>query len=186
MWEGPKLVTTPGSDFATLCSLMFEAVSGNSDEGLAGAINRFARSDDRKQWDLEGENDDPDDNFQAERNKMLYSSNEIELCKRILQKRGLSKMALLLLNMRIQHEEQQYEEARTKYGPHQVYVSQMNQEQWEGMLLEAVSRLRPEQVDDRDDLIMNGKSMATRDIELGQQIRALRGKGVDVKSENSG
>jgi hypothetical protein len=50
MWNGPKLVTTPGSEFSVLCSLLFEAVSGRSDEGLAGAINRYARSDAREQW----------------------------------------------------------------------------------------------------------------------------------------
>jgi hypothetical protein len=186
MWDGPKLVTTPGSDFATLCSLLFEAVSGNSDEGLAGAINRYARSDDRKQWDLEGENDDPDDNFQMEKNQMVSSSHEIELCKRILQKSDFSGMALLLLNKRIKYEEQRHEEARTKYGPQQVYISQMNQEQWEGMLLEVVNRLKPEQIDDLDDMITRGKSLAASDIEHGQSVRAARTGGVDVKSENEG
>jgi hypothetical protein len=186
MWDGPKLVTTPGSDFATLCSLIFEAVSGNSDEGLAGAINRYARGDDRKRWDREGENNDPDDNFQEEKSQMIYSSNEIEVCKRILRRPGLSEMALLLLTKRIKHEEQQYEEARTKYGPRQVYVSQMNQEQWEGMLLEALNRLKPEQIERLDDLIMRGKSLAARDIEHGQEVRAASVKGIDVKSENQG
>jgi hypothetical protein len=186
MWDGPKLVTTPGSDFSALCSLLFEAVSGNSDEGLAGAINRYARGDDRKQWDLEGESDDPDDNFQSERNQMVCSSHEIDLCKRILQKSNFSGMALLLLNKRIKLEEQQHEEARTKYGPRQVYISQMNQEQWEGMLLEVVNRLKPEQVDHLDDMIMKGKSLAACDIEHGQSVRAARARGVDVKSENEG
>ena len=186
MWDGPKLVTTPGSDFAALCSLLFEAVSGNSDEGLAGAINRYARSDDRKQWDLEGENDDPDDNFQSEKNRMVFSSHEIELCQRILQKPDISGMALLLLNKRIKHEELQHEEARTKYGPRQVYISQMNQEQWEGMLLEAVNRLKPEQIDDLDDMIMKGKSLAAGDVEHGRSVRAVRAREVDDKSDNEG
>jgi hypothetical protein len=35
---------------------------GRSDEGLAGAINRYARRDAWAQWDREGELDD-DDNF---------------------------------------------------------------------------------------------------------------------------
>src|SRR5262249_48904409 len=150
MWDGPKLVTTPGSDFAVLCSLLFEAVSGNIDEGLAGAINRYARSDDRTEWDREGEADDPDDNFVSEKARMAYSSGEIALCKRILQKTGLSEMALVLLSQRITHEEQRYEEAQTRYGPRQVYVERMNQEQWDGMLLEAISRLKPERFDDLD------------------------------------
>ena len=183
MWGGPKLVTTPGSDFAALCSLLFEAVSGRTDEGLAGAINRYARSDDRKQWDREGEDDDPDDNFMSERARVGYSSREIQLCKHIIQNTGLSEMALVLLNERIKHEEQQCEEAQNRYGPRQVYISQMNQEQWEGMLSEAVNRLKPEQVDDLDDLIAKGQSLATRDIEHGQRVRAARESSVDAKSE---
>ena len=183
MWDGPKLVTTPGSDFSALCSLMFEAASGHSDEGLSGAINRFARSDDRKQWDLEGEEEDYDDNFWSEKNDMAHSSKEIEVCKRILQNSGLSEIALLLLKRRIEHEEKRHEEARTKCGPRQVYASQMNQEQWEGMLLEAVNRLKPEQIDDIDDMIVNGKSMSMRDVEHGQKIRAATAMGIDAKSE---
>jgi hypothetical protein len=185
MWDGPKLVTTPGSDFSALCSLLFEATSGHSDEGLAGAINRYARSDDRKQWDKEGEDDNPEDNFQNEKAQMWASSNAIALCKRVLLNPGLSEMATLLLNLRIKHEEKQYEEAQTKYGPRQVYISQMNQEQWEGMLIEAVNRLKPEQIDHLDDMIMNGKSMAICDVEHGQKIRADRAKGIDVKSEKA-
>lgn len=174
MWDGPKLVTTPGSDFAALCSLLFEAVSGNTDEGLAGAINRYARSDDRKQWDREGEDDDPDDNFMSEKSRMAYSSREIELCKRIRQNANLSEIAVVLLNERIKHEEMQYEETRTRYGPRQVYIDHMNQEQWDNLLLEAVSRLKPEQIDDLDDLIVRGKSSAARDVEHGQRVRAAR------------
>lgn len=183
MWGGPKLVTTPGSDFSALSSLMFEAASGRSDEGLAGAINRYARSEDRKQWDLESEDDDPNDNFQNERNQMRASSNTIALCKRILENPGLTDMALLLLNTRIRHEGKQYEEAQTKYGPRQVYISQMNEEQWEGMLMDAVSRLKPEQIDRLDDMIINGKSMAIHDVEHGQKIRDTRANRIDVKSE---
>jgi hypothetical protein len=183
MWDGPKLVTTPGSDFAALCSLLFEAVSGNTDEGLAGAINRYARGDDRKQWDREGEDDDPDNNFMSENTRMTHCAQEIHLCKRIRQNTDLSDMALLLLNERIKYDEQQYEGARTKYGPRQVYLSQMNQEQWEGMLLEAISRWKPEQVDDLDDMITKGQSLAGRDIEHGQRVRAARNGSIDAKSE---
>jgi hypothetical protein len=43
-FERPKLVTTPGSDFAFLCALIFELATGVADESLAGAINRFAKS----------------------------------------------------------------------------------------------------------------------------------------------
>jgi signal recognition particle subunit SEC65 len=186
MWDGPKLVTTPGSDFAGLCSLIFEAASGNSDEGLAGAINRFARSAERKQWDLEGENEDDAENFQTEKNQMTYSAKTIELCKNVLQKPNLSDMAHLLLNLRIKYEEGQYEDARIRYGPRQVYISQMNQEQWESALMDAVSRFKPEQIAALDDMIMNGRSWATRDIEHGQKIRAARLTDLNAKAENPG
>jgi hypothetical protein len=187
MWDGPKLVTTPGSDFSALCSLMFEAASGNSSEGLAGAINRFARSDDRRQWDLEGEEDEADDdNFETEKQRMGYSSKQIELCKRLLQKAGLSEMAISLLNARIKHEEKEYEKARRTYGPRQVYASQMNEDQTRDMLMEAVNRLKPEQIDRLDDMIMRRKSLSMRDVEYGQEVRAKREGKIDAKSGNLG
>ena len=117
MYNGPKLVTTPGSDFATLCSLVFELVSGKADEGLAGAINRYARSPERKQWDKDGEDDDPDDNFQNEKHQMYASSHATELCKQILQMPELSEKAAALLSLRIKHEERQYQEALNSVRP---------------------------------------------------------------------
>ncbi|WP_139267653.1 MULTISPECIES: hypothetical protein [unclassified Beijerinckia] len=182
-WDGPKLVTTPGSDFSALCSLMFEAVSGRSDEGLAGAINRYARSESRKQKDHFEENYDPDDNFQDVKEQMQLSVNTIALCKGILQKPSLSDIALQLLNARIKHEEKSYEEAQAKYGPRQVHIDQMTEEQWNGMLMEAISRWKPEQIDSLFDMIRNGKSTATLDIEHGQTVRAARANGIDIKSE---
>jgi hypothetical protein len=182
MWDGPKLVTTPGSDFAALCSLLFEAVSGRSDEGLAGAINRYARSEERKQWDREGEGEDErdNDNFLSEKNTMRSSEEEVELCKVLLQEPSLSDMAKVLLHTRMKHEQHSYEVARTTYGPRQVYPSQLNEEQWNNMLMEAVSRLKPEQVEKLDEEIASGKSSAALDIELGQQRRSDRRPRIDV------
>lgn len=54
-WKGPPLVTTPGSDFSTFCSLLYEIVSGESDAGLSGAINRYSRSPYRKEVEEEAE-----------------------------------------------------------------------------------------------------------------------------------
>ena len=50
-FDSPKFVTTPGSDFSNLCSLIFELATGLSDESLAGAINKFARSKLRNEID---------------------------------------------------------------------------------------------------------------------------------------
>ncbi|WLS03619.1 hypothetical protein [Shinella oryzae] len=47
----PPFVTTPGSDFAYLCGLLFEIATGKPDESLAGAINRYARSSERAEAD---------------------------------------------------------------------------------------------------------------------------------------
>ena len=186
MYNGPKLVTTPGSDFATLCSLVFELVSGKADEGLAGAINRYARSPERKQWDKDGEDDDPDDNFQNEKHQMYASSHATELCKQILQMPELSEKAAALLSLRIKHEERQYQEALTRYGPRQVYIHQMNEQQWGNMLLEAFEKFKPQQQARIDEMIMKGKSMAEDDIEHGQRIRAKRQKEINAKSGDKG
>jgi hypothetical protein len=98
---------------------------------LLPSIMRFFGKGPRRQNPLlEGEDDDPDDNW-SEKNRMRHSSQEIELCKHLLQESTLSEMALRLLNARIRHEEKEQEDARTTYGPRQVYISQMNQEQWE-------------------------------------------------------
>jgi hypothetical protein len=183
MWDGPKLVTTPGSDFSALCSLLFEAVSGSSDEGLAGAINRYARSDDRKQWDREGEdeNERENDNFQSQQNIMRFSEQEIKLCKALLPDRSLSDMARVLLFARIDYEQRKYDVARTTYGPRQVYRSQMTEEQWNNMLMEAASDLKPEQIEKLDERLANGKSLATLDMELGQlRRRSIETPRIDV------
>jgi hypothetical protein len=174
MWGGPKITTTPGSDFATLCSLLYEAVSGRSDEGLAGAIIRYSRSEARKQWDKEGEDDDEDDNFQSVKNTMRNSLEEIELCQTLLLRADLSDTAKMLLQMRIRYELGRNEDAKNKYGPNQVYISQMNAEQIENMLFDAIARLKPEQIEALEEQALTGKSSAEKDIELGRARRSAK------------
>ena len=173
MWNGPKLVTTPGSDFATLCSFLFEAVSGASDESLAGAINRYARSDARREWDRQGEEDDEDDNFESQKRAMIVSSEKIQLCKSLLDDPALSEKAIELLHLRIQHEQKRYDVAENSYGPRQIYISQMNADQWNNMLVDAVSRMKPEKMAMLDHKISSGKSQAARDIDMGQARRSV-------------
>ena len=51
-WHGgPRLVTTPGSEFSFVCGLLYEIVAGKTNESLAGVINRFARSRERHEFD---------------------------------------------------------------------------------------------------------------------------------------
>jgi hypothetical protein len=179
IWDGPKLVTTPGSDFSVFCGLLFEAVSGRSDEGLSGAINRYARSDDRRQWDREGE-EDLDDNFMQQKNAMRVSAQQIELCEKLLQNADFSDVARVLLCMRIDHEHQEYEKARTVYGPHQVYLDRINKEQLMNMVVEAYNRWTPEQRLEFDEHMSSGKTLAELDIELGQLRRSGQGGKIDI------
>lgn len=166
MWDGPKLVTTPGSQFSALCSFLFEAASGKSDEGLSGAINRFARSSERNQWDQEGEEEveDDNDNFAAEKHVMKSSMREIERCKTLQRTSSLPSTASQLLFSKIDAEQRRYEEAKSALGPRQILMSQLNPEQ-----LESVLKL-PNRVQDLEAL----------DLELGKLRRSARLKGIDV------
>lgn len=129
-WKGPKLVTTPGSQFAILCSLLFEAVSGTANESLSGAINRYARSDDRRMWETEGEElEDEGDNFLIEKQIMSSCNRQIDICKALQTSSGLSTMAKTLLQMRIDWTQQDYKRANETYGPRQVYLENYNREQ---------------------------------------------------------
>src|SRR5215813_7522489 len=165
-WNGPKLVTTPGSDFSALCSLLYEVVSGWRDEGLAGAINRYARSDNRKQWDREGRDADEaeDDNFATAKHAMAISAEQIELCEALLEDRSVSDMARALLRKRINHEQREYDTARSTYGPHQVLTDQLSVKQTDNML-------------DVNDLI---SIKAKLDVALGRMRRSVRSYKIDV------
>jgi hypothetical protein len=161
IWNGPKLVTTPGSDFSTLCSLLYEAVSGKRDESLAGAINRYARSDDRRQWDREGqEAEAEDDDFADQKRVMAVSAEEIKLCEALLEDRSLSNIAKALLRMRINHEQRKYEASRSACSTRQAPKA----EQSDNTL-------------DINDLISRG---AEFDIILGRMRRLMRSDKIDV------
>jgi hypothetical protein len=169
MWDGPRLVTTPGSQFAALCSLLFEAVSGGADESLSGAINRYARSYDRKRWDGEREEqEDDNDNFVAEKRAMRLSMREIALCEALQSAAELSTMAKSLLLMRINGERRKYDEARSKYGPRQVLMSHLNPEQKEAMF------------GDTEKLEGLSTRVAALGISLGKARRSARGQGFDA------
>jgi hypothetical protein len=172
MWDGPKLVTTPGSHFSSLCSLLFEAVSGEAEESLSGATNRYARSAERKQWDEEGEQEelDDNDNFVVEKRTMRVSIQEIELCKAALRTAQLSNTAKQLLLIRVKAEQRKFEEARTTYGPRQVLIGQLNPAQLENMFADAINRVSPEKFE---------RSLDDLDISLGRLRRSRNGQAFD-------
>lgn len=181
MWDGPKLVTTPGSDFSNLCSLLFEAVSGDADESLSGAINRYARSDDRKQWDREGEEeDDENDNFRSVKQWMRASIREIEMCTSLQQVATLSTAAKDLLNLQIATENKQLGKALTTYGPHQVLFEHLNEEQQATIFSRAISHWKPEEQEKLFEQLEKGTLMADLDIALGKARRDSRAGKVDV------
>jgi hypothetical protein len=189
-WNGPKLVTTPGSRFATLCSLLFEAVSGNADESLSGAINRYARSDDRRLWDIEGEElEDEDDNFLIEKQKMKACTRQIQLCK-ALQKNapGLSSTAKTLLQMRIDWEQQNYKEASETYGPRQVYIDNYNSEQLYKLIAPLIEQIDSKELEElcaeglsTDDLCSIAfEALTGSDVSVGKARRSGHGKDFDT------
>jgi hypothetical protein len=169
MWKGPKLVTTPGSDFSALCSLLYEAVSGRPDEGLAGAINRYARSDDRRRWDRDSRDAEAeDDDFAEEKRVMAVRAEEIKLYEALLEDRSLSATAIALLRMRIDHEQRKHDAAQSARGPRQFLGSQVNAEQSGVPSLDKMAKLK--------------KRMSLRaelDVELGRIRRSVRSE-IDV------
>jgi len=188
-WNGPKLVTTPGSQFATLCSLLFEAVSGKTDESLAGAINRYARSDDRRLWDIEGEEmEEENDNFLIEKQRMKGCTREIELCRALQNATGLSTMAQTLLQMRIDWEQQNYKEANETYGPRQVYIENYNSEQFYKLIAPVIERLDPKKLENlcAEGLSADGLSsiileaLTGSDVSVGKARRSGRNSDFDA------
>jgi hypothetical protein len=88
-WNGPKISTSPGSNFSILCSLLFECATGLADESLAGAINRYARSQERTKKEREEreyrEEIATSDNFDEQRNLINRSRETITECELILK-----------------------------------------------------------------------------------------------------
>lgn len=132
-WNGPPLVTAPGSDYSALCSLVLEIVSGVADESLSGAINRFARSEDRRKIDLEESEEKLQEN-QVESDKFYYAKDTIKRsiakCEKyvaMLKDGQIDDGPKFLLKLLIQEELERAKAAGTKYGPHLVWVSQIPQ-----------------------------------------------------------
>jgi hypothetical protein len=130
-WNGPALVTTPGSEFSAVCSLLFEIVSGIQGESLAGAINRYARSQERKKADREELEDIEDynltetDNFFAAKKTCKYSLRKIETYRMILETTELNETARLLIKLVVNGEVKKIKTAMEEYGPHLVWFNQL-------------------------------------------------------------
>lgn len=137
LWENPGLfVTTPGSDFATACSLLYEIASGERDASLAGAINKFAKSVDRKdmdeeersfQWDNsdEGMRAREADNFASVREETLKLQREVSFWETALQSRDWDRFSRRELLKRKTKALNQLERALIGTGPHLVWGDQV-------------------------------------------------------------
>jgi hypothetical protein len=128
-YSGPPLVTTPGSDFSTLCGLIYELVSGKADEGLAGAINKFAKS--RERLAIDGYRAEADrnnavgdeDNFFFVREGALSAVREAHMYSHVLTNAGcLTDDARDLVIAAINAAVKRGEEALRKNGPHIVWA----------------------------------------------------------------
>lgn len=164
MWNGPRISTTPGSNFSALCSLLFECASGNVDESLAGAINRYARSQQRlKLEEAEREYRQEEalsDNFDEQRNTIRRSRETITECKSLLDLPDLDQLARTLLSLRLKRAESEAETATLTYGPRQYYVNEFT----------------PAQLADLGADKLNLSMLAKMDIALGDLRRSAKAR----------
>ena len=129
--EGPRLVTTPGSDFSMVCSLLYEIVGGKpTNEGLAGAINRFARSRERREKDeyeikQQRDLDNSNDNFLITKEAVQKAEDDLRVYARLLQegKQQLGEKQKLIISAALADAEARRLSALNAYGPHIVWFS---------------------------------------------------------------
>jgi hypothetical protein len=166
----PLFVTTPGSDFAFLCGLIFELATGISDESLAGAINKFARSELRKELDrnevelrkensAEGIRGYEADNFAGVRERIAQLLEEYDFWKSMAASSQWEEFQTTQLNLRTLDVLEQIEKATQEYGPHLVWASQISEHDQERFWREMEE---------------NDARLFSLEIELGQLRRAKR------------
>jgi hypothetical protein len=132
LWhEGPRLVTTPGSDFSMVCSLLYEIIGGKpTNEGLAGAINRFARSTERRGIDeheieMQRELDHSDDNFLETKKAAQKAEDDMRAYAGLLHegKQQLGEKQKLIVLAALEKAEARRLSALNAHGPHIVWFS---------------------------------------------------------------
>lgn len=138
-FNAPKFATTPGSDFSVLCSLMYELATGEADESLAGAINKFGRSARRKELDEEEvvfrrENTDEwmaereADNFAGVKHAIKSYEAEIAFWRSMLTSREWDEFEQGQIGFRAMDAMQRREDKMRKHGPFLVWASQISPE----------------------------------------------------------
>lgn len=160
IWLGsPPFVTTPGSDFSVACSLLYELAGGESDVSLAGAINKFARSDLRKRMDEDEkesrwENSDEGmqayeaDNFAATKGRIATLDAEQAFWKEMIAAKDWNEFERTQLILRLLYVRDQLERASLEHGPYLVWASQFSEgdrmERWRQMQEMEVRTLKSE------------------------------------------
>lgn len=136
-FNAPALKTTPGSDFSNLCSLMFELATGIPHESLAGAINKFSRSPERREIDEEEkkfryENSDEgiaeyeSDNFCSVKARGKSLEAEEAFWQKMLPSRRWDEDSIIHISMRMLDVAQQKQRTMKEHGPFLVWASQMS------------------------------------------------------------
>jgi hypothetical protein len=132
LWHnGPPLVTTPGSDFSIVCGLLYEIVGGKTNESLAGAINRFARSAQRREIDecereIERDNAVGDsDNFFGVKEEARRAAKAADTYIALFEKaKGLGDRPRYMIKILLENAIERGTSAIEKYGPHIVWAHQ--------------------------------------------------------------
>lgn len=167
-WGGPPLVTTPGSDFSAMCSLIYEIATGVADESLAGAINRYSRSQERAEADANEEEYSPardrardEDNFYDVKQGGVTLRSEIENLKATLRDPSLSDGIRVLVGSLLLEAIEKKERNEKAHGPFIMWASQMK-------------IFRDDHTDHGKDLEDHRVRTLRLDIEVGNARRAER------------
>jgi hypothetical protein len=134
----PPFVTTPGSEFSFLCSLILELATGKPDESLAGAINKFARSELRKQLDQheaelriegsdEGMREYEEDNFAGVKERLRCLIEQYDFWKDMAASGPWDEFPAEQLKLRTLDVLEQISKATQEHGPFLVWASQFSE-----------------------------------------------------------
>lgn len=163
----PVFKTTPGSDFSNLCSLIFELATGIPHESLAGAINKFARSPEKREIDEEEkiyrhENSDEgmaeyeSDNFFSLKSQIKSLEAEEVFWRNMLSSQPWDENSIQQISVRLLDVIQQKQAAMKEHGPFIVWASQMSRTALDGW---------------REDAERHEHQILSLAVELGQKTR---------------
>ncbi len=138
----PPFVTTPGSDFSYICSLLFEIATGKADESLAGAINRYSQSSQRAEADqheveygVENVRARDEDNFFDIKHAKHLSDEHLEKLVTEARDQALSREARLLVMCELAEMTDIAENRDRVHGPFVMWADQIETD-WDARIRE--------------------------------------------------